>query len=116
MAILGFHFSRVYKKKLLSKKKTATIMVDEHFFNIGEEVQIYLSEKANLFDDTNEKRIGKAKIENVSIKKVSEITKEEAILCGSSNLNELKQELVKWYNCNDDSIITFIRFNLSLLD
>ncbi len=83
MAILGFHFSGVYKEKLLNKKKSATVMVDEHFFNIGEEVQVYLSEKSNLFDGTDEKRIGKALIKEVSIKKVRELTEEEAVLCGS---------------------------------
>jgi hypothetical protein len=110
MAILGFHFSGFYKDVLFNKLKTATIMKGEHFFNIGEEVQIYLSEKQNLFDGVDEKRIGKAIIQKIIIKKVSELKNEEAISCGSNNLEELKSALFKWYNCNDNSIITYIKF------
>lgn len=34
MAILGFHFSGVYKEGLLSKEKSATIMGGQQNFNL----------------------------------------------------------------------------------
>ncbi len=110
MAILGFHFSGVYKEKLLDGTKKATIMSGEHFFNIGEEAQLYLSEKANLFEGVDEKRIGKAYIEEVIIKKVSELEEREATLCGDKSLKSLKGALKKWYGCTNSSVVTFIRF------
>ena len=114
MAILGFHFSGVYKDDLFSGNKTATVMDNEHYFRIGEEVLVYLSDKPNLFDGNIEKRIGKAIIEEVQIKKVNEITELEAKLCGSESLEKLKKALYNWYGADEDSIITFIRYKLTL--
>ena len=114
MAILGFHFSGVYKDKLLSGKKTATIMEGKNFFRPGQEVFVYLSEKPNLFDGKIEQRIGKAEIEKNEIKKVGSLSEEEAKACGYDSLEELKQDLKKWYSADEDSAITFIRFSLSL--
>jgi hypothetical protein len=115
MAILGFHFSGVYKKSLYEGSKTATIFAGEQFFKIGEEVQVYLSEKDNLFDGFDEKRIGSAIVECVLIKKVKELTDSEAITCASTSLDELKSALKKWYNYDDDSIVSYVRFKLKLL-
>jgi hypothetical protein len=114
MAILGFHFSGIYKEVLLNGKKTATIMDGENYFKIGQEVPVYLSDKPNLFDGTVEKRIGKAIIEKVEIKRVKDLTDSEAKLCGSENLDELKKALKKWYNSDENSVITYIKFNLVL--
>ena len=112
MAVLGFHFSGVYKKSLLDKKKTATVMAGENYFKIGQEVLVYLSDEPNLFDGKVEKRIGKAIIERVVVKKVKELTESEAKLCDSENLEELKKALKKWYNSNENSVITYLKFKL----
>lgn len=114
MAILGFHFSGVYKEALFNGTKTATIMENENFFKIGQEVLIYLSEKPNLFDGNIEKRIGKAIIEKIEIKKVKDITETEAATCGHKNLQELKISLEKWYGATENLIITYIKFGLNL--
>jgi len=114
MAILGFHFSGVYKKALYDGTKTATIMDGENFYHIGQEVLVYLSEKPNLFDGKVETRIGKAIIEKIEIKKVEQLNEGEAINCGSENLEELKQALQKWYGATEESIITYIKFKLTL--
>ena len=114
MAILGFHFSGVYKEVLLNGTKTATIMEGEHCFKIGQKVLVYLSDKPNLFDGYIEKRIGKATIEKVEIKRVKDLTELEAKLCGSKDLEELKNALKKWYNSDENSIITYVKFNLTL--
>lgn len=114
MAILGFHFSGIYKDVLFSGKKSATIMSGENYFSIGEEVQVYLSEKENLFEGNEEKRIGKATIKEVKIKKAGHLTENEAKLCGSKDLNTLSSALKKWYNCKNDSVITFVRFELEI--
>jgi hypothetical protein len=112
MAILGFHFSGVFKEALFNKTKTATIMMGENYFKVGQEVLIYLSDKPNLFEGKIEKRIGKAIIQKVEIKRVRDLTINEAKLCGLKNLEELRNDLKKWYNANDDSVITFIKFDL----
>ena len=114
MAILGFHFSGVYKDSLFSGKKTATIMPGQQLFNIGEEIQVYLSEKPDLFEGFDEKRIGRAVIEKVEIKRIKDLTEQEAMNCGSKGLEELKTALIKWYNACEDSIITHIKFNLEI--
>jgi len=114
MAILGFHFSAVYKEVLFNGTKTATIMEGEHYFRVGQEVLVYLSDKPNLFDGNIGRRIGKAMIEKVEIKRVKDLTELEAKLCGSKNLEELKNALKKWYNSDENSIITYVKFNLSL--
>jgi hypothetical protein len=114
MAILGFHFSGVYKNVLLSGKKTATIMDNKHHFRPGQEVLIYLSSKPNLFDGKIEKRIGKAVIKKSVIKRVKELTGEEAKQCGSKSLKDLKASLQKWYQTSENSTITFVKFNLLL--
>ena len=114
MAIPGFHFSGVYKDSLLNGVKTATIMIDENYYRLGQEILVYLSDEANLFDGKIEKRIGKAVIEKIEIKKVKEINENEATNCGSKNLEDLKEALKKWYNANDESTITYIKFNLIL--
>ena len=114
MAILGFHFSGVYKKPLLGKKKTATIMDGRHYFKKGEVVQVYLSDKPNLFEGKIEKRIGEAKIEKVITCKVKDLTGPQAKACGHSSLTELKNALKKWYNANNNSLVTFIKFKLKL--
>lgn len=114
MAILGFHFSGVYKKALFDGTKTATIMDGENYFRVGQEILVYLSDKPNLFDGKLEERIGKATIEKLEIKKVKELTDSEAKSCGSKNLQELKNALKKWYNSSEDSVITYIKFKLQI--
>jgi len=114
MAILGFHFSGIYKKALLNGTKTATIMDGENYFKAGQEVLVYLSDKPDLFDGKIEKRIGKAIIKKSVIKKVKDLTENEAKLCGAKNLGELKASLKKWYQSRDNSIVTLIKFNLGL--
>jgi len=114
MAILGFHFSGVYKKALLSNKKSATIMAGRHYFRKGEIVEVYLSNKANLFDGKIEKRIGQAKIEKVTHCQVKDLTKSQAKACGYPSLAELKEALKKWYGAKDNYLITFIKFKLKI--
>lgn len=114
MAILGFHFSGVYKEKLYNCVKTATIMDGEHQFKPGEQVLIYLSDKPNLFDGKIEQRIGSATIKENRVMRVKELTENHAMLCGSKSLEELIDSLCKWYNTDKDSMITFIRFDLKL--
>lgn len=114
MAILGFHFSSIFRNGLLNGSKNATIMDGENYFREGQEVLVYLSDKPNLFDGRIEKRIGRAKITKFKIKHVNDLTIKEAKQCGYKNLQELKSGLEKWYNCDKNSIITFIKFNLLL--
>ena len=112
MAILGFHFSGVYRGALYSGRKTATIMEGENFFRVNQRVQVYLSDEPNLFDGRIETRIGEAIIEQVAVKKVGDLTCLEASLCGEENLKGLKESLKKWYGADDNSVITYVRFDL----
>jgi len=114
MAVLGFHFSGIYKEALFSGKKTATIMLGENPFQIGQEVQMYLSDKPNLFEGKVETRIGKATIEKVVFLKIDELTQEQSQLCSYNTTDELKADMVKWYGALDNPVITFIKFKLEL--
>lgn len=77
-------------------------------------MQVYLSEKPNLLDGFEEKRIGKAVIKEVSVKRVKELTEREAKLCTHKGLEDLKNALKKWYTAEEDSIVTFVRFELEI--
>lgn len=116
MAILGFHFSGVYEEKLLDGEKTATVMEGSRHFEVGQKVQVYLSERENLFDGRKERRIGEATIQKVEAKRVGNLTKEEATNCGYEDLEELKGALRKWYDADEDSVVTYIKFDLELLE
>lgn len=80
MAILGFHFSGVYKEKLMNGSKTATIMNSEHHFKTGDEVLVYISDKPNLFDGNIEQRIGSATIQETKVMKVHELTEPRKVV------------------------------------
>ncbi len=89
-------------------------MSGEWNFKPGQEVFVYLSDKPNLFDDVIEKRIGKATITDVHIKQVKDLTKEEAKTCGAEDLSKEKELMCKFYNTDDNSTITYVKFNLEL--
>jgi len=89
-------------------------MCGENYFRVAQEILVYLSNKPNLFKGKIEERIGRAIIERVEIKKVRDLTVEEARLSGSKNLKKLKSELKKWYNSDENSVVTFVKFNLQL--
>ncbi len=116
MAILGFHFSGVYNEVLINGNKTATIMTGENYFRIGQDVLVYLSEKPGLFEGEIEKRIDKAVIKEIKIKRIKDLEEYEAKFCGSRNLEDIKSALKNWYNSEDNSIITYIKFDLELND
>ena len=90
-------------------------MDGRHYFKKGEVVQVYLSNKPNLFEGRLEKRIGEAKIEKVITCKVKDLTEQQAKACGHSSLIDLKNALKKWYNANNRSLVTLIKFKLELL-
>lgn len=114
MAILGFHFSDPYCEPIYNGDKTATVMVDENYFRIGQEVQVYLSQKDNLLEGREEERIGTATIKKVEVKKVKELTDEEAKKCSADNKEDLKEDLGKWYGADEETTITYIEFDLEL--
>lgn len=91
-------------------------MEGENYFDVGQEVLVYLSDKPNLFEGKVEKRIGKAVIQKVEIKEVKDLTESEAKFCGSGSLSELKSDLEKWYDSDEDSTITYVKFDLQLED
>ena len=74
---------------------------------------VYLSDKPNLFEGKADERIGRATIKRVDVKKVKELTEEEARQTGISSLKELKQVLKKWYDADDDSAVTYVGFGLT---
>jgi hypothetical protein len=112
MAIVAFHFSGVYKDKLLSGKKTASVMPGAHVYEIGSHVLVYLSDTPNLFDKgAKETRIGEATIMTCRQCKLKDLTKEEAINCGYETAELLKKEMKQWFpHINDKSPVTCVRF------
>lgn len=116
MAILGFHFSAPYKKPLLDRIKIATVAEGEEVYNIGTNVELYISDKPNLFEGRNETRFGHGTISECSVMKVSDLTDKHAVSCGHRDLDDLVGALKKWYNADENSSITYIVFNPILYD
>ena len=118
MAIVAFHFSGVYKDKLLSGKKTASVMPGLHMYEVGGQVLVYLSDTPNLFDKgAKETRIGEATIVTCRQCKLKDITKEEAMNCGYLSSEELIREMKIWYPLmkNVDNV-TYVRFSLKSVE
>ena len=116
MAILGFHFSAPYKKPLLDGVKIATVAEGEEFYKIGTKVELYISDKDNLFEGQDEKRFGHGVISKRSVMKVSALTNKHAVNCGHKDLADLVEALKKWYGADKDSLVTYIVFHPTLYD
>lgn len=115
MAIIGFNFSNLYKDSLLNGKKNATIVTGDKNFGVGEEVLVLLPETENMFEKgTVFKKIGTATIIFESTKRVNAVSDQEALNCGYNDRHQLKESLKKWYNTNDESVVTYIEFDLQL--
>lgn len=75
---------------------------------------VYLSEKENLLGEKTTKRIGKEVIRKNEVKKVKELSEQEAQKNRYYSLEELKKALQKWHHTGEESTITFIEFELKL--
>jgi len=114
MAIVAFHFSGVYKDKLLSGKKTASVMPGTQMYEVGSQVLVYLSDTPNLFDKgAKETRIGEATITTCRQCKLKDLTKEEAMNCGYETAEQLRKEMKQWFpHLSDKNPVTYVQFEL----
>ena len=113
MALLGFHFSQKYCQPLLQGVKHATVLHNQHYFYPQQKILVYCSKEENLLNGQEEKRIGWAIVQEVKITTVNQLTESDAISCGEKNLNSLKQSLQQWYQTQDNSIVTLVKFQFS---
>ena len=116
MAIVAFHFSGIYKEKLLSNKKCASVMTGNNTYQIDSDVLVYLSDTDNLFDkEAKEKRIGSATIVTTRICILSNLTDDEAKRCGYDSKDELIREMKQWFpQLRDKDQVTYVEFRLKL--
>jgi len=115
MAIVGFHFSGVYKDKLLSGKKCASVMPEENEYGIGSNVFVYVCDGNVVEPDAVEKRIGAATIVKSKVSPLGDLTLEEAVNCGYETADQLRDEMKQWYpHLKDESPVTYVQFDLKL--
>ncbi len=115
MVLLAFHWSRIYRKKLMNKKIYGTILKGNRSFQIDDEILAYVSEKESLMDGTVDHRIGTVKIKEVHVMKVKDLAGKEVEATGYESMEELKNTLKHWYDASEDTVITFVGFDLKLI-
>lgn len=112
MAIIGLHFSGIYKDKLLSGKKCASVMPEANMYAPGSFTFVYLAEGNVMDKNVKEKRIGNATIKESRICQLKELTDEEAVNCGYETAQELRDAMNEWYpSLDNESVVTYIRFD-----
>ena len=115
MAIVGFHFSGVYREKLLNGKKNASVMPGEQQYAVGSPVFIYLAEGNCVEPDAVEKKIGAATIVKSKQTTLGELTLEQAVNCGYENAEALRNEMKQWFpDMTEQSRVTYVQFDLKL--
>ena len=87
---------------LLNGTKTSTNRLGKRDVSVGENLYFVMTEDANITFSS--------KVSNVSYCTFGELTEEEAIREGYSNLPELKNALNKIYHPTNDDIFTLIEF------
>jgi len=91
-----------YAEAILSGKKRATIRLG-----------LVKPRSKEVIIHSGGKAICKARIENVTYKRFSELTNEDAKLDGFRNLKALKEALIETYhNLSPSDMVTVIRFNV----
>ena len=87
---------------VLSGKKTSTSRQGIRCFEIGEEIELVMTEDETCSIDVT--------ITNVKYIKYKDLTENEAINEGYSSLEELQLALEKIYTVNDDDDFTIVEF------
>ena len=90
---------------LLNGTKTSTSRLGKRDVFVGEDLSFVMTEDENI--------TFYAKVTNISYCNFNELTEEEAIKEGYSNLSELKNALEKIYHPADNDIFTLIEFKAS---
>ncbi len=117
MAIVGFHFSGVYKDKLLSGQKCASVMPEENEYAVGSHAFVYVCDGNVMEQDAVEERIGAATIVTSRKKALGDLTLEEAVNCGYESAEQLTAEMKQWFpNLQDQSRVTYVQFDLKLYE
>lgn len=117
MAIIGLHFSGIYKDKLLSGKKSASVMPEPNMYAPGSFAFVYVCDGNVMEKDAEEKRIGTATIETSRVCLLGDITLKEAVNCGYETADKLREEMRQWYpQLDDKSPVTYVKFELKLYD
>ena len=94
-------FAKEYKKKLEKGKKKMTIRKGYPRFKVGDEIEIFAGSE----------KIGNAKITKISVKRFSEITKDDIIKDGFKSKTKLKKALQKHYKkVKSNDIFSLIEF------
>jgi hypothetical protein len=115
MAIIGLHFSGVYKEKLLSGQKCASVMPEANMYAPGSFAFVYVAEGNVMDKNAKEKRIGEATIKESKICQLKDLTDEEAKNCGYDTPEELIDEMKRWYlYLTNKSVVTYVRFETKI--
>ncbi|HBY20288.1 MAG: hypothetical protein A2Y24_04920 [Clostridiales bacterium GWE2_32_10] len=112
MAIITFSFSGVYKDALISKQKTASIVLGDKKIGVGESVLVTVSDEDNLYDGNSLNIIGTGVIKKEEVKLVKDIDEGQAKRCSYNNISELKEGLKHWYDADDRTVVTYFEFDI----
>ena len=114
MAIPAFHFSGLYRDKILRKEKTASLLLGEHKYPLRGKVLIYISETPDMFDENpKEKRYGEAEIIFLETIKLSDISDERANRCGYKDKDKIVATMKNWFpDIKYNIIITYVEFKI----
>ena len=116
MGVLGLHFSQPYKEKLLSGEKRHTIVDYEAHFQIGQKINVYCSDFPNLFDGTEETRIGTATIRKVFIFTIDALTPAELDFLGYESKEQMLEKLSRWYEIDGKTPLSYVAFDFEELN
>ncbi|MEA3229390.1 MAG: ASCH domain-containing protein [archaeon] len=117
MAIVGFHFSGVYKDRLLTGKKSASVMPEPNMYAPGSFAFVYVCDGNVMENDAEETRIGTATVLTSRVCPLNDLTLEEAVNCGYETAEDLRAEMKQWYpHLKDESPVTYVKFDLKLYE
>lgn len=114
MPLVCLHYSRIYREKLMKKEMKGGVLKGEWRIPIAAELFIFVSEADSVEEGKTDHKIGMAKILSCEIKKVKELSENEANVEGFKNRQELIDAVKYWHEVGDEDNITFIKFDLDI--
>lgn len=111
MALVGLHYSKFFKEKLLTGKISGSILAGKWKIPIGDKMGIYVGKDADNVERSliNEK-IGVATIRFCVVKLVKDVTDQEARSENFKNKEEFIRAIKYWHKLSKDNFVTYIRF------
>jgi hypothetical protein len=112
MALLALQFSRQYKERLVNGKKRHTLVDHPLYLIPGQKLLVYVSKSDDIENSNESEKIGLARVVKTLVIAVKDITDTAARMMGHKSRKELLVAVKKWYQIRNESILTYIEFDL----